>query len=251
MGCCSFVEKRRNRYYFRARLPADIGRAVGRTHVVASLGTADPRGAKTNSAKLFFLLARFFETMRLRMTHPINIDGNSQNPADVLALGAFELGRQFQMSVEQLRQEFHLRLKELVIAVQAPAAGDTRQWEFPAVPLGMGQTEHPRCELPARPMNGPGAGRPVILDQASENSAVAGNIILSSPVWHTLRDEFLRDKPALGPKAKTHGKASEVSSAPSHQQNAPIISKTPGMHQFENIRLDHPDPAAGQGAARR
>ena len=139
--------------------------------------------------------------MRLRMTHPINIDGNSQNPADVLALGAFELGRQFQMSVEQLRQEFHLRLKELVIAVQAPAAGDTRQWEFPAVPLGMGQTEHPRCELPARPMNGPGAGRPVILDQASENSAVAGNIIPSSPVWHTLRDEFLRDKPALGPKA--------------------------------------------------
>ena len=66
-----------------------------------------------------------------------------------------------------------------------------------------------------------------------------------------LRDEFLRDKPALGPKAKTHGKASEVFSAPSHQQNAPIISKTPGMHQFENIRLDHPDPAAGHGAARR
>ena len=93
MGCCSFVEKRRNRYYFRARLPADIGRAVGRTHVVASLGTADPRVAKINSVKLFFLLARFFETMRLRMTHPINIDGNSQNPADVLALGAFELGR--------------------------------------------------------------------------------------------------------------------------------------------------------------
>ncbi|WP_407932522.1 DUF6538 domain-containing protein [Acidiphilium iwatense] len=40
MALCSFVEKRRNRYYFRARLPVDIARAIGRSHVVASLGYA-------------------------------------------------------------------------------------------------------------------------------------------------------------------------------------------------------------------
>ncbi|WP_407932558.1 MULTISPECIES: DUF6538 domain-containing protein [Acidiphilium] len=46
MTLCSFVERRRQRYYFRVRLPREIVPILGRTHVVASLGTGESAAAR-------------------------------------------------------------------------------------------------------------------------------------------------------------------------------------------------------------
>nr|WP_284257513.1 hypothetical protein [Acidocella aquatica] len=159
------------------------------------------RVAKINSARLFFLLASFFETIRLRMTHPLNIDGGDQRQAEMLALGAFELGRQFQVSVDQLKQEFDLKLKELVRAVRTPPSADDKIWEIPTLPLSPWPAGQPQHAAPMPFTDKQGFGRTIILDQTAEKPTGIGSMTPPSPAWHTLRDGFLRDKPALGKKA--------------------------------------------------
>ena len=73
MALCSFSEKRRNRYYFRSRLPVDLVPIVGRTHVVISLGTADPPTAKFRAAFRMQSLTHFVAMMRLSMRRRDNI----------------------------------------------------------------------------------------------------------------------------------------------------------------------------------
>ncbi len=45
MAVCSYVERRRQTYYFRARLPGALAAILGRTHVIGSLLTTDARAA--------------------------------------------------------------------------------------------------------------------------------------------------------------------------------------------------------------
>jgi hypothetical protein len=94
MSDCSYVERRGSRYYFRVRVPLDIVAIAGRRHVVAALGTADARGTKIKSARLYFYYAAFLETMRLRMAHALDIDGNTDSRRlEMLAAEALALGQ--------------------------------------------------------------------------------------------------------------------------------------------------------------
>nr|WP_284256678.1 hypothetical protein [Acidocella aquatica] len=186
------------------RLPTDLGLILRRTHLIASLGTSDAHNAKINASRLFFSLACFLETLRLRMTHELNTDRTDQSPAELLALGAFELGRQYQMGVEELRIEFNLKLKAMVTSVQAQMVpGDTAVWEMASAPqpapMLTRQVDHPHytqmtnetvsVEMP-----------PSIISTHTVEEARPRNLIPSSPVWHTLRTAFMRDKPDLEKK---------------------------------------------------
>ena len=41
MGANDYLQLRRGRWFARIRLPADLARSLGRTHIVRSLGTSD------------------------------------------------------------------------------------------------------------------------------------------------------------------------------------------------------------------
>ena len=45
MAVCSYVERRRQTYYFLARLPGALAAILGRTHVVGSLLTTEAQAA--------------------------------------------------------------------------------------------------------------------------------------------------------------------------------------------------------------
>ena len=111
MALCSYVEKRRNRYYFRIRLPAEIVAVAGRTHVAASRGTGDPRVAKNQFGANIFSLASIVETMCLKMARAFDIDGTDLDRAEALAMGAFVLGQEYEVKKAQLCQEFAIKLQ--------------------------------------------------------------------------------------------------------------------------------------------
>jgi integrase len=200
MGVCSFVERRQNRYYFRVRLPVDIATVLGRTHVVTALRTSDPCQAKIKSAQLFFLLASFFATMRLRMAQLLDIDGSDLCWAEALAMKSFALGQEYEAKKAELKarldEEFSARWREIVTSI--------RNDNSLAIPPFM--TEAVRFDF-----HHPGkdAKKPNIPDVATwdMDTSVAhlqtvelvgpGPGLSPSLGWTSLRRAFLADKPGL------------------------------------------------------
>jgi hypothetical protein len=191
MSGCSYVERRGGRYYFRARVPLDIAAIIGRTHVVAALGTADTRVAKIKSARLFLSLAAVLETMRLRMARARDIDENGSGQLETLAAGAFALGQEYEARTENLRQEFSAKLSQLIASVR----DDTH----PSSPMaahvvgnmdGVISLAAVRERIAAPVPVGPTFVMPQPLP------AVAP----ASPPWADLKQAFLADKPGLTKK---------------------------------------------------
>src|SRR5579862_6175814 len=96
MAMCSYVERRRQRYYFRARLPGETAAMFGRTHVLASLLTGDSRAAKFRAAQFYSSLAAFLSMLNLRMRDEALSLERPASRDDVLAREAFELGCRFE-----------------------------------------------------------------------------------------------------------------------------------------------------------
>ncbi|WP_026440631.1 DUF6538 domain-containing protein [Acidocella facilis] len=106
MAMCSYVERRRQRYYFRARLPADLAFVLEQTHVVGSLMTNDARVAKIRAARFYLDYAACLHILVSKMRdtfHSLDI----QDARDLsLATAAFELGRAYEEEQQKLKQEY-------------------------------------------------------------------------------------------------------------------------------------------------
>jgi integrase len=188
MSGCSYVERRGSRYYFRVRVPLDVVAIAGRTHVVAALGTADARVAKIKSARLFLLLAAFLETMRLKMARMLDFDGNGSGQLEMLAAGAFALGQEYKAQSENLRQEFLVRLSQLIASVRDDAHPSPLAAPFVGNMDGVISLAAVRERIAAPA--GPAFAMPQPLP------AVAP----TSPPWTDLKLAFLADKPGLTKK---------------------------------------------------
>ena len=196
MALCSFIEKRRNRYYFRSRLPVDLVSVAGRTHVVVSLGTADPHTAKFRVAFCMQSLTYSAAIIRLAMRRSNDILDDTQNPAETLAWEAFELGRRYAAEEAALRQYFLSRLKELASTVRTRTeVGNPGTIVFatsnpsPAIPASWSSCPAPGSSLPPEvPSDLRFGTEPTIHDSRT------------SRPWHGFKDEFLRDRPGLTPK---------------------------------------------------
>lgn len=104
MGLCSYVEKRRERYYFRVRRLTEAAGILGRTHVVGSLLSNDSRVAKLRASRFYFEYVGLLTILTLRMRD--NAHSSEMRHARDIALvqAAFKLGRRFEVQKEQLRQ---------------------------------------------------------------------------------------------------------------------------------------------------
>ena len=78
--------------YFRARLPGALAAFLGKSHLIGSLGTADPRIAKRRAGRTIWSLAGRLEIMVSRMVELNDIDGLKPSQAERLAVEAFRLG---------------------------------------------------------------------------------------------------------------------------------------------------------------
>ena len=248
MGLCSYVERRRQRYYFRARLPAALAAFLGKSHLIGSLGTADPHIAKRRAGRAIWSLAGRLEIMVSRMVEIHDIDGWDLSRAERLAAEAFRLGRAYEARKAQLRQEFRAELKALAASFRYddvprdPANGDacarndadttsvrpaeTEDLVIPSAPSGRPTTE--RAEIPPPEHN------------------VSPETPAASPVWTTLVDAFFQDKPGLAAKTRW-----------SYQQafarwrellgDKPIASiRRPDLKLFADHLRDRPNPRGGQ-----
>ncbi len=196
MALCSFIEKRRNRYYFRSRLPVDLVPIVGRTHVVISLGTADPPTAKFRAAFCMQSLTYCAAIIRLAMRPSNDILDAGQNPVETLAWEAFELGRRYAAEEAALRQYFLSRLKELASTVrQRTDLDNPGPIMFTATsPSPVDLASWRSCAAPASsPANVPA-------NFGSQTDATIRDDARVSWPWHRFQEEFLRDKPDLCPK---------------------------------------------------
>lgn len=61
------VQRRGGRYFWRARIPADLAAAVNRSEIVRALGTSDPRDARERAARLHVRLLDTWSEARRRM----------------------------------------------------------------------------------------------------------------------------------------------------------------------------------------
>jgi integrase len=170
-------------------VPLDIAAIAGRTHVVAALGTADARVAKIKSARLFLSLATILETMRVRMARALDIDGtNDSRRLEMLAAEAFALGQEYEARKENLKQEFSVRLSQMIASLKDDAS---RADAPPSICEGVDgvisfATARERIAAPA----GPAFTMPWPIAAAAS----------ASPAWTTLKQAFLNDKPGLTEK---------------------------------------------------
>lgn len=199
MALCSFIEKRRNRYYFRSRLPVDLVPIVGRTHVVISLGTADPPTAKFRAAFCMQSLTHSIAILRLAMRRADNIAEDRQNQVEALVLKAFDLGRRYTAEEAALQQSFLSKLREIASAVRGTPALTGLDMVFdnasrPGLDLVHAQSDVTPASaiLPTAPV----VQRP---DSADRTEPATTDERVSWP-WHRFQEEFLRDKPDLSPK---------------------------------------------------
>ncbi len=196
MTLCSFIEKRRNRYYFRSRLPVDLVPIIGRTHVVISLGTANSHTAKFRAAFCMQSLTYCAAIIRLAMRRSNDILDDSQNPAETLAWEAFELGRRYAAEEAALRQYFLSRLKELASTVRQRTDVDN-----PGTIMFAASGPSPVDLASWRSCAAPGSSPAKIPDNlGSQTEATIGDDVRASCPWHRFQEEFLRDKPDLSPK---------------------------------------------------
>ena len=188
MAMCSYVERRRQRYYFRARLPLEAAAVLGRTHVVGSLMTSDSRLAKIRAAKIYLDYAACLHIIALKMRDALNSLNCRSAREEALVSAAFELGREFEQEkqaletkLQSLKKEFDEKLKNLFLNKQSNwiHTHDVRVSEFAAEHIVSKSQEY-----------------------ISTNETPSGRIIEvepsvkpASPAWHELREAFLADKP--------------------------------------------------------
>lgn len=109
-----YVEKRRQRYHFRARIPGDIAAVTGRSHVIVSLRTGDLGQAKIFSARIFFLLASSYDQIRARMRELFTPVGPDSAEAQRLGERIFALGAEFEARRTALTEEFSARRQAII-----------------------------------------------------------------------------------------------------------------------------------------
>ena len=81
------VVRRRQGLYLRLRLPPDLARLSGRTHVVRSLGTGDPGRARALAARASAALHRAWADVRVEMTGTLRgVPVDTVTAADVQAV---------------------------------------------------------------------------------------------------------------------------------------------------------------------
>lgn len=134
MAMCSYVERRRQKYYFRARLPVEAVGLLGRSHVVGSLLTGDVRVAKTRAARFYFVLAAFLSILCLRMRDSAFSSEMLDARIKILVQKAFELGCKYEAEQERLRQGYEAEREELrrhcEAELQAVIRGVQREWRI-------------------------------------------------------------------------------------------------------------------------
>lgn len=113
MALCSYVERRRERYYFRLRVPPLAGAVLGREHVVASLLTRDAAQAKLRAAKIYLVVSPFLHMLCLRMRDALHSLGMPPTGADALADAAFRLGCDYHARLDQLRLQHEKEMEAL------------------------------------------------------------------------------------------------------------------------------------------
>jgi len=261
MALCSYVERRRLTYYFRLRLPVGIDDLLGRTHLIASLGTRDPGAAKIRAARLFFVVAGFLKTMSLRMRDREHIDGNEDYTAASLAAAAFELGCHYRADVDALRQHYRAALRDMIDRAQNEWKGGAQagkqsidfvsNLKFPSsIELGLS----PSASVCA------GTGRLAGMGSGPDNSfgpsgvggresqaitAAVGTSTSGSP-WHSHLNSFLADKPGL--TSKTRWSYDQAFAAwRSLIGDKPIDAiRRPDLKLYADYLRDRPNPRGGQ-----
>ncbi|WP_298161836.1 site-specific integrase [Acidocella sp.] len=195
MAMCSYVEKRRQRYYFRARLPGEMAGMLGRTHVVGSLLTGDSRIAKIRASRFYFVLAGFLSMLSLRMRDNAHSSEMLDARAAALAQKAFELGCRYEAEQERLRQRHDAEREQLrrhcEAELQAMIKNMQREWQGGAPMPEVLLLERPAA-FQAEAQSDMAPAPPVTMTPPS--------VVSCSPAWHTLRAAFLADKPGLTAK---------------------------------------------------
>lgn len=261
MALCSYVERRRQTYYFRLRLPAGIDDLFGRTHLVASLGTRDPGAAKLRAAKLFLVVDAFVRTLSLRMKERDYIDEQETNATARAAEAAFKLGCRFGAQTEALRHRHNAELRDLVqrlqqdwraedlpgmhqadlrsIAALAPGgadalrAADIETADFDNLVGLTGVPDHP-------------AGLSSVARHGSATAITAARPGPGSLPWHSHLDAFFADKPDLSPKTRlSYGQAFTAWRGLISDKPIDAIRRTDLKLYADHLR-DRPNPRGGQ-----
>jgi len=196
-----YLEKRRCRFYFRARLPADVAGLIGKSHVVLSLETDVPALAKMRAARFFSSFASFLETMRIRMECARDLDGRGEPQLEKLVGEAFALGQAYQARQEELKSECLATLSQLVAKFKQ---------EMPLRGIFSHLNECPTYAPPVGILSPLSDGKPGAMDlgehdlssrfQTRQIQRVQPAALPVSPPWTTLRKAFLEDKPGLTEK---------------------------------------------------
>lgn len=204
MALCSYVERRRERYYFRLRVPPLAGAVLGREHVVASLLTRDAAQAKLRAAKIYLVVSPFLHMLCLRMRDTLHSLGMPPTGADALADAAFRLGCDYHARLDQLRlqhekemealkAQYQDQLRALTGRVQVGwRAGVTFEEVEPFVSYE--EAERPRFVARRDAFRTPMQVEDAVYDEPPER------VVEISPPWHSLTSAFLADKPGLTAK---------------------------------------------------
>jgi len=207
MALCSYVERRRQTYYFRLRLPAGTDTLLGRTHLIASLGTRDPRTAKTRAARFYFVVAGFLTTLGLRMVDSNHIEGQDDSAAAALARAAFKLGCQYEADAKALHQHYSAALRELIVLVQqewhdgrSTCSDGSSLAAAMAVPI-IDRSKASSQSVERLVVGGTAKG----CEMPDASRATAGNNVLAKDFkvdlpWHSHLEAFYADKPGLTKK---------------------------------------------------
>ncbi len=189
MALCSHVERRRQTYYFRGRLPGALAVILGRTHVVGSLLTTEARVAKLRAARFYFVLAKLLHILDLRMRDDLRKAGLLAARDASLAQAAFELGRRYEADQARLRQHYEAELRDLITRLQS-------QWQHEEASPAGGEADIMAMLRPPAPLDLPAIAMPSV-------PAEGGGPALEpapSPAWHSLCEAFFADRPGLTAK---------------------------------------------------
>jgi len=132
LSLSTYLVRRANTYYFRARIPADIAVATGRSQIVVSLRTTELRIAKVAAARVCVSLSTICGTIRSMADDVFTdrIDGLTK--AQRLASAAFAMGQDYEIQRAKLRAHFDEQLRLLAASIP----DDDCKLTVPAMPLG-------------------------------------------------------------------------------------------------------------------
>ncbi len=204
MALCSYVERRRERYYFRLRVPPLAGAVLGREHVVASLLTRDAAQAKLRAAKIYLVVSPFLHMLCLKMRDTLHSLEMPPTGADALADAAFRLGCDYHARLDQLRLQHEKEMAALQAQYQAElralTGGVQKGWRTGvAFQEAEPMTPYNEMEVPRFVAN-PGSFMTSVRAETVVDNVPPAPEVEVSPPWHSLTDEFLADKPGLTDK---------------------------------------------------